>query len=98
MKTRSVQVLALVLPTIAGMVGGWIVGMTLYHRAVQEIERTWHRPANVAISDLSDVLFGYTFLGVFAGTLLGLLMGVFLFVLLKNRKSEPFPTLRSNSL
>ena len=93
MKTNSGLVLALVLPPIVGMVGGWIVGTILYNRAVQEIERTWQRPANVAIPDLGDVLFGYTALGVFVGTLLGLLIGVFLYALLKNRNSEPYVSL-----
>src|SRR5229473_4362469 len=89
MRIKSGHVLALILPMVVGMVEGWIVGTILYNRAVQNIERAWHRPANVAIPDLSDVLFGYTALGVFAGTLLGLLIGVFLYALLKNRNSEP---------
>jgi len=58
------------------------------NRSVHQIESTWHRPANVAIPDLGDVLFGYTVLGVFAGGLLGLLIGVFLYALLRNREPQ----------
>jgi hypothetical protein len=78
------------------MLGGWIIGTILYNRAVQQIETTWQRPANVAIPDLGEVLFGYTVLGVFAGTLLGLLIGVFLYVVLKNRNLELYTTQASN--
>ena len=83
-KPRSL--LALALPTVVGTIGGWIVGTTQYNRAVREIERTWHKPADLAIPDLTDVLFGYTALGVFVGTLIGLLVGIFLYSLMKNRE------------
>jgi hypothetical protein len=88
MGMKSQHVLALAVPTIVWMVSGWIIGAMQYNRAAQEIERTWHKPANVAIRDLTDVLFGYT-------ALLGLLIGVFLDALLKNRSSVASVTLRS---
>ena len=91
--TKSRNLLALILPAVFGVIDGWIVGTILYNRTVRQIESTWHRPANVAIPDLGDVLFGYTVLGVFAGGLLGLLIGVFLYALLRNRNSEPQTTI-----
>jgi multisubunit Na+/H+ antiporter MnhB subunit len=91
--TKSRNLLALILPVVLGVIGGWIVGTILYNRIVRQIESAWHRPANVAIPDLVDVLFGYTVLGVFVGGLLGLLIGVFLYALLRNRNSETQTTI-----
>ena len=93
MNTKSRNRLALLLPPVFGVIGGWVAGTILYNRRVQEIEATWHRPANVAIPDLGDVLFGYTVLAVFVGGLLGLLIGVFLYALLKHRGAEPQTTI-----
>ena len=95
MTKKSRNLLALILPAVLGVIGGWAVGTVLYNGTVREIESTWHRPANVAIPDLGDVLFGYAVLGVFAGGLLGLLIGVFLYALLRNRNSEPQTTILS---
>jgi hypothetical protein len=86
--TKSRNLLALILPPVFGVIGGLVVATILYNRRVREIEATWHRPANVAVPDLGDVLFGITVLSVFAAGLLGLLIGVFLWALLKNRGEE----------
>jgi len=89
MSSKSKHILVLILPIIVGMVGGAIVANILCNRAIQEIERTWKKPANVAIPDLGDVLAANAVLGVSAGTLLGLFVGVFLYALVQNRYSEP---------
>jgi multisubunit Na+/H+ antiporter MnhB subunit len=88
MARHTRHLFALIGPPVLGVIGGLVVGTVLYNRTVREIEARSHQPANVAVPDLTDVLFGYTALSVFVGALIGILVGVFVYTLLKNRNAE----------